>query len=320
LHPYRPRVLVVDDHPGILEAVRSVLAAQFDVVGSATSGAAALDAAGALRPDVVVLDIAMPGMDGFQTAGRLKAAGSDARIAFLSNHASDDFVLAAVSRGAAAFIAKSRMGTDLPDALNHVHNGRAFVPSAGVLPLWQRLPGHRHDLQLYVGDHFMVGAVTEFFDHALEAGHSIIAIASEGHQAAIDAGLAHRRRDLAALVESGRYSRLDSSLALEAICRNGRPERALFDAALKPLIAQGLAASTASRRHVSVFGEIAPILCARGAFDEMLQLERIAGDFEAVNPVSVLCAYSHAGLCRDDALTAAVCAAHSTIVPAEPDL
>jgi CheY-like chemotaxis protein len=290
LHPYRPRVLVVDDHPGILEAVRSVLAAQFDVVGSATSGAAALDAAGALRPDVVVLDIAMPGMDGFQTAGRLKAAGSDARIAFLSNHASDDFVLAAVSRGAAAFIAKSRMGTDLPDALNHVHNGRAFVPSAGVLPLWQRLPGHRHDLQLYVGDHFMVGAVTEFFDHALEAGHSI------------------------------RYSRLDSSLALEAICRNGRPERALFDAALKPLIAQGLAASTASRRHVSVFGEIAPILCARGAFDEMLQLERIAGDFEAVNPVSVLCAYSHAGLCRDDALTAAVCAAHSTIVPAEPDL
>jgi CheY-like chemotaxis protein len=320
LQSYRPRVLVVDDHPGILDAVRSVLAAQFDVVGSATSGAAALDAAPALRPDVIVLDIAMPGLDGFQTASRLKAAGSDARIVFLSNHESDDFVVAAVSRGASAFVVKSRMSTDLPDALNHAHAGRAFVPSAGVLPRWQRPAGHRHDLQLYGRDQFLVGAVTEFFDHALDAGHSILAIASASHQAAIDAALAQAHCNLAVLIEKGRYARLDSSRTLEAICRSGRPDRALLDAELSPLVERGLAASTAPSPHVAIFGEVAPLLCAMGAIDEMLEVERLASDFEASNPVSVLCAYSRAGLCHDEALTDAVCAVHSTIVPADSEI
>ncbi len=71
----RGRVVVADDHPRLLTTAISILAQAFDVVASVSDGAAAIDAALRLDPDVVVLDVAMPGLDGFQTAARIRAFG-----------------------------------------------------------------------------------------------------------------------------------------------------------------------------------------------------------------------------------------------------
>src|SRR3954470_20733056 len=80
----KPRVLLVDDQRGILEIVSALLADDFDVVGVATDGRQAVDTARRIAPEVIVLDINMPGLDGFQTKRELDRAGSRAPVVFLS--------------------------------------------------------------------------------------------------------------------------------------------------------------------------------------------------------------------------------------------
>src|SRR4029079_16725573 len=108
----------------------------------------------------------MPGLDGFQTADRRRGAGSRAQIVFLSNHTGDDYVLAGITRGATAFVAKLRMNTDLIEAVGHVRAGRTFVPTSRLLRQWPRPAGRRHDLQLYSTDAFLVDSVLDLFDTA----------------------------------------------------------------------------------------------------------------------------------------------------------
>src|SRR5205823_12086478 len=105
---------------------------------------------------------------------------------------------------ASGFVARTRMECDLGAAVGHARAGRAFVPSAAVLPRSSRTAGRRHDLQLYGSDAFLAEAVTAFFESALEGGNSIIAVATPLHLRVLDTHLTARRLDLAALVASGR--------------------------------------------------------------------------------------------------------------------
>jgi len=314
----RSRVVIADDHPGVREALTALLGTTFDVVDAVGDGLAAVEAVLRLCPDVVVLDVAMPGLDGFQAASRIAASGSAARIVFLSNYAGDDFVLTGLSKGAFGFVSKLHLSRDLIPAIRRALAGRTFMPSAGVLPRWRRPPGRRHDVQLYRSDGFLTRAVIGFFENALEEGHSIIAVASASHLHALDEELRARHRDVTALTDAGRYSWHESTAVLESILdADGRPDATLFRAALDPLLDRALAAATSSPPHVSMFGEIAPILCARGEFEHMRRLEGIAGDFEAARPLSILCGYSTECLAGDEGLSAHICAAHSTVVPAD---
>jgi CheY-like chemotaxis protein len=315
----RPRVVVADDHLQVLHAATSILSSEFEVVASSPGGIAAVDAALRFRPDIVVLDIAMPEVDGFETAARIKAAGLEARIVFLSNHAGDDYVLAALSRGASAFVAKARMVSDLVPAVWHALSGRAFVPSASILPRWPRPAGRRHDVLMYATDAFLIDAVMAYFDSALEAGHALVAFGSDAHLQAFDAQFRRRSIDPSALAATGRYSARRATSALDAILRDGVPDPTLYAAAMDPLLDRALAVATSSPKHVSAFGEIAPILCARGDGCAMERLEQIAHEFIATRPVSLLCAYSTtlAGDGNRNDVLAGVCAAHSTIVPAD---
>jgi len=314
----RARVVVADDHRDVLDAATSILAQTCDVIATAADGAAAFEATLRLLPDVVVLDVAMPGVDGFEAAARITASGSNARIVFLSNHADDDYVLAAVSRGALAYVAKTRMNRDLLPAVGHALAGRAFVPSAAVLPRWRRPAGRRHDLHFYSTDTFFVDAVTAFFESALHSGESIVAVVTEPHAVALDRQLRARGHDVASLVASGRYSVVDAASAVEAICHNRMPDAALYVACVEPLLERALAASPGSPPHVSLFGEIAPILCTRGSFDGAVRLERIAGDFAASRPLSILCLYPTAFVANDVGDHAAsICREHATIVPGD---
>jgi len=309
------RVVIADDHPLIRKQAETILSEHFEVVASVANGLAAIEAARRQDPDVLVLDIAMPGLDGFQTAARLRAAGSRAQIVFLSNHTGDDFVLAGITRGAAAFVAKPRMQIDLAEAVGHVCAGRTFVPSARLLRQWQRPAGRRHDLQIYSTDAFLVDSVLGFFDSALEAGDSIVAITSPTHQRLLEARAPKHGVALDALVASGRYVPADARSTLESILVNGNPDAARFSALLAPIIDRALAASTGSPPHVTMFGEIAPILAARGEFEQMARLEWIADEFAASRPMSLLCAYAASHLTNHH--LADLYCAHATIVASE---
>jgi len=120
----RIRVLLADDHEAMLDRVARLLATEFGVVGTVTDGQQALDAAMALKPDVLVLDISMPVMNGIETARRLKEAGSETRIVFLTVHDDPDFAREALEAGALGYVIKQRIASDLVAAIKKAHAGR----------------------------------------------------------------------------------------------------------------------------------------------------------------------------------------------------
>jgi len=125
---HKIRVLVADDHQQMLEYVCGLLSADCcEVVDAVTNGQAALDRALKLRPDVVVLDISMPVMNGIQAAKRLREANPDARIVFLTVDKDPDTCHAALQTGALGYVLKPRLGTDLIPAINLAHSGQRFV-------------------------------------------------------------------------------------------------------------------------------------------------------------------------------------------------
>ena len=123
----RIRVLLADDHEAMLDRVTKLLGADCDVVGAVSDGRQALEAARELRPDVLVLDISMPVMNGIETARRLRQAGAKTRIIFLTVHDDPDYAREALETGVLGYVIKSRIASDLVAAINEVHAGRSFV-------------------------------------------------------------------------------------------------------------------------------------------------------------------------------------------------
>jgi DNA-binding NarL/FixJ family response regulator len=123
------RVLLVDDSDSMIARARAVLTPECVVVGTANDGAAALDAVGTLRPDVVVLDISMPGMTGLEVASNLRHQGSKAAVVFLTVHDDEDFVAAAKQAGGTGYVVKRRLASDLMVAVQEARAGRSFVSS-----------------------------------------------------------------------------------------------------------------------------------------------------------------------------------------------
>jgi DNA-binding NarL/FixJ family response regulator len=123
----RPRVLVADDHRAMLDSLVRLLSHDFDVVAMVTDGLAAVAEAEHLEPDLLVLDIAMPGLNGIAAAARLKEHGSKAKIVFVTNMKDREFVQESLALGDVGFVAKDRLVADLLPAVRQVLSGQAFV-------------------------------------------------------------------------------------------------------------------------------------------------------------------------------------------------
>ena len=121
------RVVLADDHPAVLAKVRGVLGEQFEIVDAVADGNQALDAVLMLDPDVLVIDISMPVVDGLQAAKRLQQAHCRAKVVFLTIHEDHDFVTAALSAGASGYVTKARLSTDLVPAIRAALQGHTFV-------------------------------------------------------------------------------------------------------------------------------------------------------------------------------------------------
>jgi len=121
------RVLLVDDNAEILSRAAAVLARGCVVVGAVTDGPAALLAASALHPDVIVLDIGMAGMNGFEVATRLRDSGSTAAVVFFTVHEDEEFIAAARAAGGIGYVVKPRLGADLLLAVREAKARRSFV-------------------------------------------------------------------------------------------------------------------------------------------------------------------------------------------------
>jgi DNA-binding NarL/FixJ family response regulator len=123
------RVLLVDDHAILRDGIRSLLALQEDiqVVGEAADGQEALEKAGQLQPDVVLMDIAMPGMDGLEATRRLKQARPGIKVLILTQHANKEYILPALQAGAAGYVLKKSGGAEMVAAIRAVQEAGAFL-------------------------------------------------------------------------------------------------------------------------------------------------------------------------------------------------
>jgi DNA-binding NarL/FixJ family response regulator len=122
----RLRVLLADDHLKILENAKRLLEPDYRVVGAVSNGLLALEAARELSPDLIVLDIEMPEMDGIRAAQEMRRLGLKARIFFLTVYEDEDYIAAARTL-CDGYVLKSRMSKDLPHAIREALSGRFFV-------------------------------------------------------------------------------------------------------------------------------------------------------------------------------------------------
>ena len=124
----QPRVLIVDDHPLTRDALATLLAGNdFDVVGQASDGQEAIDLAGKLRPQLVLLDLSMPGLDGLSALPGIRAAVPDAEVIVLTASGTEDNLLAAIRAGAAGYLLKSEPPDKIVAFLRGVVRGEAAL-------------------------------------------------------------------------------------------------------------------------------------------------------------------------------------------------
>ena len=124
----QPRVLIVDDHPLTREALATLLAGNdFDVVGQASDGQEAIELAGRLRPQLILLDLSMPGLDGLSALPGLRSAVPDAEVIVLTASGTEDNLLAAIRAGAAGYLLKSEPPDRIVSFLRGVVRGEAAL-------------------------------------------------------------------------------------------------------------------------------------------------------------------------------------------------
>jgi DNA-binding NarL/FixJ family response regulator len=123
----RPRILLADDHQLLLDALKGILEPQCQVVGLVTDGRSLLEVAEKLRPDIIVLDIAMPRLNGLDAARKLKQKMPSVKLVFMTMNEDPYLVGEAFRAGASAFLLKQAAGFELTDAIEQVQKGQKYV-------------------------------------------------------------------------------------------------------------------------------------------------------------------------------------------------
>ncbi|MEQ8331354.1 MAG: response regulator transcription factor [Longimicrobiales bacterium] len=147
-------VLLADDHAMFRAGIRALLEASggFEVVGEAASGDEALELVRELKPDVVVMDLSMPGSNGLDATRRLAGYSGDIRVLVLTVHAEEEYLVPVVEAGAHGYLTKTSADTDLIEAIRVVHRGEVFLPPRAATLLLRRYRSEENQDQAGLND------------------------------------------------------------------------------------------------------------------------------------------------------------------------
>jgi DNA-binding NarL/FixJ family response regulator len=124
------RILLADDNDAVLAEIRELLGEEFEIIGTVSNGQDAVEAVLRFDPDVVVLDMAMPILDGLQAASRIQETNARTKILFLTINENVEYVSAAFAAGASGYVTKRRLLSDLAHAIREVAQGRTFLSAS----------------------------------------------------------------------------------------------------------------------------------------------------------------------------------------------
>jgi CheY-like chemotaxis protein len=335
------RVLIVDDYEPFRRFVCSTLGQRPDlqVIGEASDGLEAVHKAEELKPDLIVLDIGLPTLNGIDVARRIRKSCPECKILFMSQGSSVDVAQAAFSLGAMGYVVKAHAGTEFLPAVEAICRGKMFV-GKGLSGLdWTgatdpQVPGHffqqeippppvpdqakarhSHEIHFYSDDAAFLLGLAGFVETALDAGKPVIVVATEPHRKGLLETLLARGVDGAAAMEHGLYLSLDVHEALSTFMVDDLPDSARFLKIFRDLLSSSARAAKGKHARVAACGEFAPTLWAQGKPEAAIQVEHLTDEVAKTGNVDILCGYVLNSFQRDQEshIYERICAEHSAV-------
>ena len=308
-----------------------------------SDGLAAVQKAEELNPDLILLDIGLPTLNGIEAARRIRKLVPKAKILFLSQESSHDVVQEVLNLGARGYVVKTQAGSELLAAVEAVLHDQKFV-SKGLArqkfanaadthaPDWpypdEVLASHPpssgaqktevagyHDVLFYSDDARFLENFSRFIEANLEAGNVVIVVATDAHRASLREILQAHGVDVAIAVEEGRYIPLSVAETLSAFMVDDLPDPIRFAKVAGDLISRAAKTVNGKHRRVSACGECAPSLWAKGMTEAAIRTEQLWDDVARTYGVDILCGYpvnSFRGG-ENGKIFQRICAVHSTV-------
>lgn len=296
-------ILVVDDFETFRRFVCSVLQSRREFrFTEALNGLEALQKAEKLQPDLILLDIGLPDMNGLEVARRVRKLAPAAKILFLSQESSPDVVREALSLGALGYVHKPCSKTDLLPAIDAVLEGEQFVGN-GLEFGRDAQPPRRHEILFCSDDEAVLEGLTRFIASALSAGNPAIVWAAESHRNCLPERLRKAGVDIDAAVQRGTYIASDVGETADSV-----RILATLDGLCK-------AACQGGTKHprVAVCGERAGRFWAEGKTDAAIKLEQLFNELAKRHEMDILCVYPLPDAKDDRSAFASLCAEHSVV-------
>lgn len=325
------RVLVVDDYPEFRELVCVMLGQRHDlqVVGEASHGNEAVSKAVELKPDLILIDIDLPPLDGVEAARQIRELTPRSKIIFLSAESSVGSLQAAMNVGAWGYVLKLNVGTELLFAVDTVLLGKRFVSmelstethclkDEEVFPSpaqKDRKIARNHEAEFHSDERSFLGGFTRFIDAALRAGSPVIAVATPLHHQNLLERLEEHGVDGSAAIEQGCYIPLDVTKTLSSFMVNDLPDPVRFFGVAGNLLATAANAATGRHSRVSFCGEGTAILWAQGKADASIRLEQLWDEIAKTHNTNILCGFvlNSFQRQRESHIYQKICAVHSAV-------
>lgn len=292
MEPSSIRVLVVDDYEPWRRFVCLTLEIHpgWQIIDEASDGREAVQKAAELQPDLILLDLGLPNLNGIDTAKRIRELSPTSKILFVSEQRSVDIVEEALRTGAGGYVVKSDAARDLLPAVDAVLQGKRFF-SASLAGSDLLEAARHHKAGFYLDEQQFLDDLKLFIGTSLKSGNSGIVVATESHREHLLRKLQAYGLHMDAVIEQGRYIALDATAALSLFVFDGKPDRASFLKAYDEIIPTAAKAATGKQPRVAVFGEGTHLLWAQGNVEAAIRTERFCNQLIKRHDIDILCGY-----------------------------